>query len=342
VALPPWLRMNLRVSDASGRELGKSRDLDALRRELRGTAESAAAELPGHHWERDGVRSWDFGDLAGPMHLRSGAVTLRMFPGIEDAGSAVRLKLYPSAAAADAASAAGVVRLAALALRQQHELILQQCAADRELVLLTAAAGMDRRLFAEIADRAMARALQLDQRGTPRTAADFEARLERGRSEVTALGGEVARIVRSVLMALREARAALAELDAPLFAAIRKSIEHQLEAMLAPGWVRELPEAALRQLPKYIRAAARRAERLRNDVERDRRLEAQVTPYERALQALDARARSGAPAAERHRLRWMIEEFRLSLFAQELRTLEPVSARRLDQQLERARAEAGA
>jgi len=119
----------------------------------------------------------------------------------------------------------------------------------------------------------------------------------------------------------------------------RRSIEQQLTALLAPGWVRDTPDAAFGQLPKYVNAAGRRARRLRDDVRRDQGLEAQVQPYAAALQALE-RQRGGRRAGpETGQLRWMIEEFRLSLFAQELRTLGPVSAKRLDAQLAKARAE---
>jgi ATP-dependent helicase HrpA len=94
------------------------------------------------------------------------------------------------------------------------------------------------------------------------------------------------------------------------------------------------------QLPKYVRAAARRAQRLRDDVARDRRLVAEVAPFDEACEALAARVPAGGSSTELDRLRWMIEEFRLSLFAQELRTLGPVSAKRLEAQLARAREEA--
>ena len=338
ISLPPWLRMNLRVVDARGHEVRKGRDLEVLRHELRVQATRAARPDAEHVWERAGVRRWDFGDLPEELRVASGRVVLRMYPGIEDAGSAARLRLFPNAEVAAAATKHGVVRLATLALPQQYDFVIRQCAADRELALLTAAAGFDRGLFAEVADRAVADALQLEAASLPRCEKEFTARVDAARPEVAAHGEAVARAVKAVLLALKEVRAALEPLKGAVFSAGRESVLRQLETLLSNGWVRETPAAAFGQLPKYVRATARRAQRLRDDVNRDRRLEAEVAPFAAAWRTLHARVASAGPSAELERLRWMIEEFRLSLFAQELRTLGPVSAKRLEAQLARARA----
>jgi ATP-dependent helicase HrpA len=341
LSLPPWLRMNLRVIDASGRAVAQGRDLGSLRLKLRGQMARLEAHRASHGWERDGVRRWDFGDLPAEVRIRSGGVSLRMYPGIEDAGSSVSLRVYPDAQTAHAATRRGVLRLAALAMPQQHGLVARECSTDRELALLTAAAGIDHRLFADVADRAVADALRLDDGGVPVTAAQFDSRVGAARPEVAVHGGAVRQSVKSVLMASREARSALEALGAPPFAAGRQSIERQLARLFAGGWVRETPAAVFPQLHKYVRAAARRAQRMREDVARDRRLQAEIAPYAAALQEMEATsvtARGDRPELER--LRWMIEEFRLSLFAQDLRTLAPVSAKRLDAQLARAREEA--
>jgi ATP-dependent helicase HrpA len=340
VPLAPWLRMNLRVIDEAGREIGRGRDLEVLRRELRADSVRALRPAAAQSWEREGLRRWDFGDLPEELRVPSGGVSLRLFPGLVDEGSTVRLRLFPSPADARDATRQGVVRLAALALPQQHDLVVRNCSGDRELALLAAAAGFDRGLFRQIGDRAMAEALRLGQQGLPRTEAQFAARLDAARPEVAALGAEVARTVRSVLLALKDARAALSELSSPAFADGRAAIARQFDALLAPGWVRDTPDQALGQLPKYLRAATRRALRLREDVARDRRLEGEVAPFDRACQALAARVAPAPPGPELIRLRWMIEEFRLSLFAQDLRTLAPVSTKRLEAQLALARSEA--
>jgi ATP-dependent helicase HrpA len=340
VPLAPWLRVNLRILDHAGREIAHGRDLEVLRRELRTDTIRALRPAAAQAWEREGLRRWDFGDLPEELQVPSGGVSLRLFPGLEDESSTVRLRLFPGAADARRATRKGVVRLAALALPQQHDLVLRRCATDRELALLAAAAGFDRGLFGQIADRAVAESLQLEHGDPPRSQSDFAARLDAARPEVAARGEEVARTVRAVLLALKDARAELDGLSGPAFADGRAAIGRQLDALLEPGWVRDTPDPAFGQLPKYLRAAARRAQRLRDDVARDRRLEGEVAPFDLAWRGLVARAAPAPPGPELVRLRWMIEEFRLSLFAQDLRTLAPVSAKRLEAQLARARAEA--
>jgi hypothetical protein len=248
--------------------------------------------------------------------------------------------VWLSPAAAQAATGHGVVRLAALASSQQHDLVARQCAADREMALLTAAAGFDRRLFAEIADRAVANALRLEEQGIPRAEAAFTARVEVARADIANHGEQVARAVKAVLLAVKEVRASLEHLQGPVFAAGREAVLRQLETLLAPGWVRDTPAAVFGQLPKYVKTAARRAQRLRDDVNRDHRLDAQVAPFEAAWRSLVAAVGPEGSGVELDRLRWMIEEFRLSLFAQDLRTLGPVSAKRLDAQVALARDEA--
>jgi ATP-dependent helicase HrpA len=146
---------------------------------------------------------------------------------------------------------------------------------------------------------------------------------------VITAGEQIIRVVRTAAQALAQARSALAALPAA-HETTRAGIEGELERLFAPGWVRDTPEAWFRQLPKYALAASRRVARLTADPARDRRLAAQVEPWSRALQALEASSPEGRRDPRLDELRWAIEEFRLSLHAQELRTRAPVSAQRLE------------
>ncbi len=339
--LPRHLSFNLRIRDADGGVLRTGRDLAELRRSLKVAGRAAAAAAGrGRQWQRSGVRSWDFGELPEQCVVESGGLKLRLYPGIADEGSSARLELFPSAARARRATRRGVVRLAALALPQQRDLVLRQVASDRELTLLVAAAGQGRALIEEAADRAVEVAVLGSADRIPVDAAEFDALLDAGRARVYEAGLEVTRVLRNALLAHKDLRALLGQLHAPAFAAACAEVRAATDALLAPGWVSETPEPWFGQLPKYLRAAARRLERLRADPDRDRRLAARVAPFAAAWRSLHAAASADEAGAELDQLRWMIEEFRVSLFAQELRTLMPVSEQRLERQLALARQEA--
>ena len=339
--LPPWLQFNVRVVDHGGHALRSSRDLAALREEFRAHVGSSIFAQAKPDWERTGLRAWDFGDLPAEIALRSAGVQLRAYPGLQDDGASVRLRLFSSAAAAQRATRRGVVRLAALALAQQHDLVRRQLAADHEFSLLVAATGFGKELLAEVADRAVADAVLGPARLLPATRAEFDALLEAGRSHVVDRGADIARTARNVLSAAREVQSLLGTLSAPAFATVRDSVTRQLQQLLEAGWVRTVPDGWWTQLPKYVRALSRRLERARGDVARDAKVQATVAPYEAFLRKLVAAADGEKADPERERLRWMIEEYRLSLFAQDMKTLLPISAKRLDEQVLLAQREAG-
>lgn len=336
--LAPWLRINLRVLGEDGRPLRQGRDLLAVREQLRERA-ARRESGPAHAWSREGVRRWDFGDIPESVQVPSGKLTLRMYPGLEDRATEVRLKLYSSAEAARKCTRQGLVRLAALALPQQRELVRREVAGDRHLALRLAAAGYGRELLDEIADRAVASAVLGSEGVEPRTREAFERAVELGRSRVVEQGAVVMRVVTAVLECLDEVRAQLAAMTAPVFAEVCLAARSQLDDVLGPGWVRETPEPWFEELPRYLRALVRRLERARHDVSRDRRLQQQIEPYLAAAMQLVVVADTERETPELDRLRWMIEEFRVSLFAQELRTRLPVSAQRLAGQLALARKE---
>lgn len=360
VPLPPWLRANVRVIDAAGQVLREGRALEPLRRDLRQRSSPEVRDAPVAAWERESLRRWDFGDLPAQVEMETHGVRIKAFPGLQDDGTSARLRLFDDEVRARSATRAGIVRLATLAVPQQHDLIQRRLADDREFALLTAASGLGREVFAEVADRAVAEAINLapvlapdpfvptpasasvGRSGLddlPRSSAEFDARLEAGRGKVIDRADQVSRVVRAALESARAVRAATAALPGDAFAAARDDVGQQVARLLAPDWIRSTPVPYWMQLPRYLRAAARRLERARSDAARDRRLREQVTAYEMELDRLRASIGAGAAGVEVQRLRWMIEEFRVSLFAQDLRTLEPVSVRRLDQQVQRTRRE---
>jgi ATP-dependent helicase HrpA len=159
-----------------------------------------------------------------------------------------------------------------------------------------------------------------------RTAGTFEKLRVQFARELFAAGVERLKLAEPVI----EAQADLKPwLQPPLLGFARASyddLREQFDALLTPGFLRELPATRLAHFPRYLKAMRLRGERLRQDPARDQQRMLQVLPYWRAY--LQQRAAGADPAALAE-LRWLIEEWRVSLFAQELKTAEPVSAKRL-------------
>ena len=343
--IPAHLRLNLRIiapekdsEQAPARVLAQGRDLTLLRQRLRtaraheGTAPAPAAKLH---------RTWDFGDVPETRSVERAAVRYIVHPALEDRGIGVACIEAASAAQALALTRAGIARLAVLALPAQARQLRVQYAADRELVLLSQGSPLERPLPEALVDRAFAEAFVPQEQSLPRSAAEFHARLQARRGELSACAESLAALLRVILARWRSVRAALAaarrlageRTDA--FSAALADIDAQLEALLPPDFLASIPDPWLRQLPRYLQAIARRLERLPGNVRRDAELAAQVRPFAAAWQRLAAGG-GLARSPSLTQFRWLIEEFRVSLYAQELKTLTPVSPQRLSAELARS------
>jgi len=147
-------------------------------------------------------------------------------------------------------------------------------------------------------------------------------------------------LVTLILKEWRAVRVALEKLTSQSFADAVSDVNGQLKALLPPNFIESVPRPYLDYLPRYLKAIARRLERLPANAKRDAELAAKVRPFTTALYGLLSQmTRPIAPPALAE-LRWMIEEYRVSLFAQELKTMMKVSDKRLAEQLEAARVEA--
>jgi len=163
----------------------------------------------------------------------------------------------------------------------------------------------------------------------PMTQADFARRVEDGRSRFNLIAQEIARAASGILAE----RAALEKKLPPAlkaFPQVGDDIKQQLGRLLAPGWLARTPWERLQHLPRYLKAASLRLDKLRADPARDARLAVELAsveqPYRRELAA---RLRQGAVTAQLEQFGWLVEELRVSLFAQELRTPIPASVKRL-------------
>jgi ATP-dependent helicase HrpA len=315
-SVPPHLRMNFRVIDDQGRQRAMGRDLAAIKREL---SEDTKAVLQEEAPVDEGARytGWTMGDLPEIMEIERGQRTLMGYPALLDAGDAVTLQVFESPEKAREAHAAGVRRLLTIAFRDRIRDLERTLAKDIALAPLKdeiVRAALDRTFLAE---------------SLPMTQGDFQRRLDEGRNRLTLIAQEIARSAAQIL-AERAALAKKLNGAEKSFPRASAEIRAQLERLLAPGWLAATPWERLQHLPRYLKAAALRLEKLRVDPQRDQRLAADIAALEQPFQReLGLRRRGGAVSPELEQFGWLLEELRVSLFAQELRTPVPVSVKRL-------------
>jgi ATP-dependent helicase HrpA len=312
-AAPPHLQMNFRILDDDGRQLAMGRNLAELKRTLGQKTEAILQEE--QVFEKH--TGWTMGELPELMEIERGGQTLIGYPALVDAGDAVTLQVFDSPEKARELHRAGVLRLLVIAFRDRIRDIERTLAKDIVLGPLKA----------DVVAAALTRTFL--QESVPTTQADFAARVNEGRSRFTLIAQEIARTATGILAesaALQKKLGAMEKAHAQPVQDIRQ----QLGRLLSPGWLARTPWERLQHLPRYLKAASLRLEKLRADPARDARLAAELAaleqPYRREAAA---RARHGAPEAAFEQFGWLLEELRVSLFAQELKTPVPVSVKRL-------------
>ncbi|MBC7938429.1 MAG: DUF3418 domain-containing protein, partial [Chitinophagaceae bacterium] len=344
--LSPHLFMNFRVVDEHGRQLGMGRDLASLKAELGGKARSAFQALAGlkaslpvsaepsaaalrqvpESPARQRFTAWSFGELPELMEVRRGDQVMVGFPALIDRGDAVEIEVFDEPDAAATRHRAGLRRLVALQLREPLKYLEKNIPGLQAMASAYLPLGTLEELREQIVEVALDRAFGADP--LPTDEQQFKARLEEGRSRLNLIAQEVARQAGVVLV---EYAAALRKLKdskaAPREAA--DDIQAQLQRLVGKRFLATTPWPALQHLPRYLKAVVLRLDKLRADPARDSARLTELRPLEqrwvRRLSEL-----KGAGHARMDEYRWLLEELRVSLFAQELRTPQPVSVKRLD------------
>jgi len=355
LALPDFLRMNIRVVDANDRVIAEGRDLTAILRKLFGTGVSGARRPgPESGGANSGVRGsagnppdasklhrqWDFGVLPEKVEIERNRLRLAVYPAVEDRTAGVAIVEARSAVDAEQISRNGLVRLAMLLLPQQAKYVAKRMSDDRELVLLSRGLPLDGSVADALARRSFRECFLPAEVPLPRDEKTFGTVLDTRRSQLNEIADRLSSIVTSVFKEWRAVRLALDKLTSPSFSDAVADINGQLKTLLPPGFIESVPRPYLDYLPRYLKAIARRLERLPANAKRDAELAAKVRPFTTALQSLLSQLTRPTVPPELFQLRWMIEEYRVSLFAQELKTMLKVSDKRLAEQLEAARVEA--
>ncbi|CAB3747332.1 ATP-dependent RNA helicase HrpA [Paraburkholderia humisilvae] len=272
----------------------------------------------------ENLTTWNFGKLPELLEIRRRGQTLYGYPALVDRGTHCDVEVFDAPDEAARIHRAGLRRLFALQLREPIKYLEKNLPGVREMAMQFMARATQEELRDQLIDTALDRACLQDP--LPDDDAAFHARRDEGRSRLTLLAQEIARLVGQILNEYATVLKKLAQ--AKPFAAAYADLQSQLDALVGKRFVVDTPYAQLTHFPRYLKAIGLRIDKLKADPARDARQFAEFHPllqhYQRALAQ-----RGGVADARLAEFRWLLEELRVSLFAQELRTPMPVSVKRL-------------
>jgi len=321
--IPSHLRVTFHIVDHS-RVIASGKDLAALQRQLRPRLRATLSARAGA-LIRTGATTWDFGSL--PQVFTDGDV--KAYPALVDARTAVDVKLFETRDAAHAAMRAGTRRLVLLGARSPVKDIAARLGTAQKLALSHNPHGGVAAMFADAVDCA-ADGLIADAGGPAWDAAGFAALADKTRSGLYAAAWDVVTVTEEILRRAHAIELRLGALGSPVLAPAADDIRAQLRGLVYPGFLTATGARRLPALPRYLRAAEHRLGKLSDNAGRDAQQMAVVhrvtADYRAALAALPPAARNAEPAWE---IRWLIEELRVSLFAQTIGTPLPISERRI-------------
>lgn len=336
--LDPHLRMRFAVVDESGNAVGGGENLEELQKQFGAAAAGSFAAAADGLWEgAQEMTAWRGGEIPRTVCVQRAGRAVTAWPALEDRGDHVAPRLFDTEQAARSALRGAVRRL--LLLEDSLARRLQRQFPQREkLARLYAGVGRAEDLLADLGE-AVLREVFLRENDLPRTSEAFHELRARGAKKLGPACVELASRVAAALEQYRATRAVLGQTDFRGREALRDEVREQLSHLVYAGFAGRTSVDNLAHLPRYLQAAAVRLRRAQNSWDKDRRCAGEINPYWRRYLEVARGARSDAERAFIVRYRWMLEEWRVSLFAQELRTAYPVSRKRVHAMWEEVTAE---
>ena len=346
VELPAYLQMNFQVVDDRNEEIAMGRDLVRLRSELGVKALRSFSESAATQFERKGIRRWDFDELPEIMEVERAGGRVTGFPAIVDEGDSVALTLVDTEVEAQRATRAGMRRLFRLALPEQFKFLSRNLTGLTEMSLRYALlledqgargdkASITDRLRDELIEATCDRALFVDtgseDSGAVRDRKGFEARVSRAKARIVEVANELCRLTGEILSQYATLRT---RLDEDRFAAWPRAvadIRNHLANLLVPRFIVVTPFERLRHYPRYLQAVAMRLDKLASNPDRDANWQQQLTRFWQIyVTRLEQDRLRGVSDPRVEEFRWLLEEVRVSLWAQQLKTPYPISFKRLE------------
>ncbi len=327
--LPDHLLMNFRVTDSEGKTLATGRDLAGLQQSLGSHARSSFARRPRLELEREGITRWDFGKLPEMVEFERAGVPMRGYPALVDNEDSVAIRVFDTRQVADEAMRAGLRRLFMLGLADKMKYLRNRLPVSQTLCMQYAAIGRCDELKQDILTAVTDRVF-IGEAAPVRDPAAFEQRREQAKGELVKCANELCELLAGILAGHHALSKQLKRAVSPAWIHAVSDLREQLSHLIYPGFVTRTHWPWLQQMPRYLSAMKLRMDKLQGGVDRDRENLRQFRPlWEIYLVRQEKACKSGHHDAALEEYRWLLEELRISLFAQQLGTSRPVSIKRL-------------
>ena len=327
--LEPFYLMNCRILAADGSVVAKGRniaELVAIHRDM--LKQDIAAENKAS--SNDQFSDWNFGELKQMVQLKQGGVDIKAYPAVVEVGEKVVLRLTDSVEEADASTKFGLIRLLINATAKQAKQLKKDLLRGNAYALHLSLLG-ERELFINGLVKAIYWHTFLIGQPIPRTEIEFEQSVLAEKGNLIANGNEFEKLLGQVLEQHYYVQQLLTKLT-PAMQVVKEDVTEQISALIYPDFMLYVPLARLKNYPRYFKAIVFRLERLAGQYQKDKQARGQVANHWHKLQLkLNGDFNQLVDDSVLAEYRWLIEEYRVSLFAQKLKTPMPVSDKRLQQ-----------
>ncbi len=344
--LPAHHKMNYQVVDDNDHDVAMSRDIAQLRSDLGIKARRQFSESARGQFERSGITSWDFPDLPEQIEFIRDGQRLIGYPAIIDEGKSVALKVLDTEQEADAATHRGLRRLFRLALPDQVKHMARSLPNFQEMSLRYAIMldldsgksdkrGADKgaiadRLRDELVEAICDRAFFVEE--TPiRTKAAFQERLGKAKTRMHDVTLELCRLANETFTVYQDVRAKLNTPSPQAWQKALNDIRGQIKELVPSGFLARVPLTRLRHIPRYLKAILFRIDKIASNPVKDFQWLQEIARLWQVYKVrVDDNRIRGIHDPRVEEFRWMLEELRVSLWAQQLKTPFPVSFKRLE------------
>ncbi|MEH6596461.1 MAG: ATP-dependent RNA helicase HrpA [Colwellia polaris] len=327
--LVPHLLMNFKVVNENGKLINQGRNLDLLKDGLQGKVQASIKKVADKGIERNDIAQWDFKNLPKSYEKKVANITIKAFPALVDKNKSVAIELFEHESLAEQAMLDGVSRLILLNIPSPLKYLQEKLPNKAKLGLYFNPFGS----INELLDDCIVAGCQFlvnDYGELPRVETEFSACKEHVRAEIADCVLSAAIKVERVLSLAHDVRKKMKGKMSLNVVQSQGDIKNQLESIVFKGFITKAGYQRLDDIARYLTAMLRRLEKLQIDPNQDRLKMLEVEKVQKALDSIVAQQPKGQPLNKAlQQGYWMIEELRVSLFAQNLKTPFPISAKRV-------------